>query len=105
MPQNPTLAFPPEKALALATQPEIDHTSKHGSWLNVAEIAAMTKHCLGRSTADRAVLNKELTALAEATSARSSGDSPPAAPHHTSALIPVIYTQHTTGDIAAISPE
>jgi hypothetical protein len=34
------MAFPPEKARKLANRLEIHYTPKHGSWLNIAEIAA-----------------------------------------------------------------
>ena len=41
-------AFPPDVARNLAKWLEIHYTLKHGSWLNIAEIAlsSMTKQCL-----------------------------------------------------------
>ena len=41
-------AFPPEKAQSLAQRLEIYDTSKHGSWLNIAEIAlsVLKSQCL-----------------------------------------------------------
>ena len=62
-------AFAPAKAYALASRLEIHHTPKHGSRLNIAEIelSALTKQCVGRRIADRAVLNDEPTAWAETT--------------------------------------
>ena len=57
-------AFPAQKAYALASRPEIHHTPKHSSWLNIAEIelSCLTKQCLGRRIADLDVLNHELAA-------------------------------------------
>lgn len=42
------LAFPPEKARALANRLEIHYTPKHGSWLNIAEIelSVLKRQCL-----------------------------------------------------------
>ena len=43
-------AFPPEEARRLAGRLEIHHTSKHGSWLNIAEIelSVLKRQCLER---------------------------------------------------------
>jgi DDE superfamily endonuclease len=43
-------AFPPERARRIAERLDSHHTSKHGSWLNVAEIelSVLTRQCLGR---------------------------------------------------------
>jgi hypothetical protein len=82
---SPYQAFEPEKAFALAGRLEIHHTPKHGSWLNIAgiELSFLTKQCLGRRIADLDVLKSELAPLptpATPTSAKWSGDSPPATP-------------------------
>lgn len=49
-------AFPAEEAKRLADKLEIHHTPKHGSWLNVAEIALSI---LGRQCLDRRIESKE----------------------------------------------
>lgn len=49
-------AFPAEEAKRLADKLEIHHTPKHGSWLNVAEIALSI---LGRQCLDRRIECKE----------------------------------------------
>lgn len=43
-------AFPPEEARRIAKKLEIHYTPKHGSWLDIAEIAIniMTRQCLNR---------------------------------------------------------
>lgn len=43
-------AFTPAEARRIAKRLEIHHTSKHGSWLNIAEIElnVMTRQCLSR---------------------------------------------------------
>jgi hypothetical protein len=57
-------AFPPEQARALVKRLEIHHTSKHGSWLNIAEIelSALTRQCLDRRMPDMETLHKETRA-------------------------------------------
>jgi DDE superfamily endonuclease len=67
-------AFDPEQAFALAQRLEIHHTPKHGSWLNIAEIelSALTRQCLDRRLSDLVVLNTELAAWQQQTSAKSS---------------------------------
>lgn len=56
-------AFEPETALRLAKRLEIHHTSKHGSWLNIAEIelSVMTSQCLDRWIPSMEELASELT--------------------------------------------
>jgi len=46
--------FKPEEARRLLNRPEIHHTPKHGSWLNMAEIelAALTRQSLDRRIPD-----------------------------------------------------
>lgn len=48
-------AFEPAEARPLVERLEIQHTPKHGSWLNIAknELAALTKQCLDRRIPDR----------------------------------------------------
>lgn len=43
-------AFPPEEAMRLARKPELVHTPKHGSWLNMAEpeLSVLSRQCLGQ---------------------------------------------------------
>jgi len=55
-PASPYAAFPPAEARRLADRPEIHHTPKHGSWLNVAEIelAVLERQCLRQRFGDRA---------------------------------------------------
>ena len=57
-------AFPPEEARRIAKKLEIHYTPKHGSWLDIAEIAIniMTRECLGRRIPDMETLCKELRA-------------------------------------------
>jgi len=47
--------FSPNIARSLAKRLEIHHTSKHGSWLNIAEIeiSVMTKQCLDPGSKNR----------------------------------------------------
>jgi hypothetical protein len=54
-------AFPPEQARRLASRLEIHFTPKHGSWLNIAEIArsALTMPCLDRRIPDLETLTQE----------------------------------------------
>ncbi len=55
-------AFPPEEAKRLADRLEIHDTPKHGSWLNMAEIAlrALSRQCLSRRIAQRDTLQREI---------------------------------------------
>lgn len=55
-------AFPPEEARRIAKKLEVHYTPKHGSWLDIAEIAIniMTRECLGRRIPDIDILRKEL---------------------------------------------
>jgi len=58
-------AFLPEEAFRLAQRLEIHYTSKHGSWLNIAEceLSALAAQCLGdRRIPDIEMLNAELSA-------------------------------------------
>lgn len=56
--------FKPEEARRLLDRLDIQHTPKHGSWLNMAEIelAALTKQCLNRRIPDLTALQNELKA-------------------------------------------
>ena len=55
-------AFPPEEARRIAKKLEIHYTPKHGSWLDVAEIAIniMTRQCLNRRIPSIEALRSEL---------------------------------------------
>lgn len=55
-------AFPPEEARRIAKKLEVHYTPKHGSWLDIAEIAIniMTRECLGRRIPNIDILRKEL---------------------------------------------
>ena len=57
-------AFPPEKAKAILKKLEFHYTSKHGSWLNMAEIefSALSRMCLDRRTPDIDTLRREFQA-------------------------------------------
>jgi hypothetical protein len=57
-------AFPAAEAFDLAQKLEIHYTSRHGSWLNIAEIelSAMTSQCLDRRIDTLEKLSGELTA-------------------------------------------
>jgi len=57
-------AFPPKKALEYAKRLEFHYTPKHGSWLNIAEIAisVLVKQCVGRRIPSLELLNAELDA-------------------------------------------
>jgi hypothetical protein len=59
-------AFPPAEAERLAARPELHHTPKHGSWLNIAEIelAVLRRQCLRQRFGDRAALEREAAAWA-----------------------------------------
>lgn len=56
--------FPPAEARRLAEQLEIHYTSKHGSWLNIAEIelSALNSQCLGRRIPVLAIKRREISA-------------------------------------------
>jgi hypothetical protein len=57
-------AFPPEEARRLLERLEFHYTPKHGSWLNMAEIAfsVLQRQCLDRRIPDQATLQKEVAA-------------------------------------------
>ncbi len=57
-------AFPPAKAWELRKRLEMHHTPKHGSWLNIADIAlsALTGQCLDRRIPDIETLRNETRA-------------------------------------------
>jgi DDE superfamily endonuclease len=57
-------AFGPAEAKRLTDRLELHPTPKHGSWLNMAEIelSVLTEQCLDRRLADRATLEREVTA-------------------------------------------
>jgi hypothetical protein len=57
-------AFPPAEAKRLADKLEIQHTPKHGSWLNMAEIelGVLAAQCLACRLPDRATLEREVAA-------------------------------------------
>jgi len=57
-------AFEPEEARRLAQRLEIHYTPKHGSWLNMAEIALrlLGSQCLSRRFPDREELKKQVAA-------------------------------------------
>jgi hypothetical protein len=57
-------AFAPEKAREIAKKFEFHFTPKHGSWLNIAEVAIsiLSKQCINRRIADIDTLNNELAA-------------------------------------------
>jgi hypothetical protein len=65
-PPHPLLyeAFAPAEAKRLADKLELHSTPKHGSWLKMAEIelAMLAGQCLDRRLADRATLEREVTA-------------------------------------------
>ncbi|MDR1247853.1 MAG: transposase [Treponema sp.] len=57
-------AFPADEVLKMAKRLEIHFTSKHGSWLNMAEItlSALTSPCLNRLIDSMPKLRKEIRA-------------------------------------------
>src|SRR4030081_3774780 len=57
-------AYPPAEARRLTERFEFHYTPKHGSWLNMAEIelSVLSRQCLDRRIADRATLEREVTA-------------------------------------------
>ena len=64
-------AFPPLEAKRLADKLEIHYSPKHGSWLNMAEIAlsALQRQCLDRRLADRGTMEREVAAWVSARNA------------------------------------
>jgi hypothetical protein len=58
------MAFPPERACALASRLEVHHTPKHVSWLNIAEcyLSVLSRECLKRRIPDLNLLASELSA-------------------------------------------
>ncbi len=61
-------AFPPEEARRIAKKLEVHYTPKHGSWLDIAEIAIniITRECLDRRISGIDELRKELKAWNDA---------------------------------------
>ena len=57
-------AFKPAKARLLLEKLQLVYTTKHGSWLNMAEIefSAMDRRCLNRRHADIDTAKEEVTA-------------------------------------------
>ena len=57
-------AFPPQEAHRLIALLEWRYTSKHCSWLNMAELefAILNRQCLGRRLQDRTMLQREIAA-------------------------------------------
>jgi DDE superfamily endonuclease len=68
-------AFEPAEARRLLDRLEIHYTPKHGSWLDVAEIAlsVFTKQCLTRRISDIKILRREAKAWADARNAAQTG--------------------------------
>jgi len=66
-------AFPAQKAREIARRLEFHFTPKHGSWLNVAEIAIsiLQKQCIARRIKDIDALNAELNAWETANNSNS----------------------------------
>lgn len=60
-------AFPPAEARRLTEKLEFHYTPKHGSWLNMAELdlSVLQRQCLRQRLADRAALERAVTAWAE----------------------------------------
>jgi hypothetical protein len=56
--------FEPEEAKRIADKLDIQHTPKHGSWLNMAEIefSALSRQCLKGRIPDQASLKEEVKA-------------------------------------------
>lgn len=56
--------YEPQEAKRIAEKLDIQHTPKHGSWLNMAEIefSALSKQCLNRRIACQEELVKEVKA-------------------------------------------
>ena len=55
-------ALEPAEARRIAERLEIHYTTKHGSWLNMAEIeiGVLARQCLGRRIPDQRVLRREV---------------------------------------------
>jgi hypothetical protein len=68
-------AFAPQEARRLARRLELHHTPKHGSWLNIAEIAlsVLTKQCLARRIAAIDTLRQETKAWEHERNAKQTG--------------------------------
>ena len=69
-------AFEPDKARAYLRRLDFCFTPKHGSWLNIAEceLSCMTSQCLrGRRMGELKVLQSEIAAWAEKTTAKQRG--------------------------------
>ncbi|HET8905861.1 MAG TPA: IS630 family transposase [Ktedonobacterales bacterium] len=67
--------FPPSEARRIASRFEVHYTPKHGSWLNMAEIAisVFERGCLSRPVADFETLDRRVKTLeAERNAARCS---------------------------------
>lgn len=56
--------FPPDEALRLSKKPEIHHTPKHGSWLDMAEIeiGVMSRQCLKGYLSDMEAVTSQVNA-------------------------------------------
>lgn len=56
--------FAPAEARRIVSKLQFEHTPKHGSWLNQAEIewSLVSAQCLNRRIADRAMLEREVAA-------------------------------------------
>jgi hypothetical protein len=56
--------FPPAEARRLVTRLEFHYTPKHGSWLNMAELAfaILSRPCLHRRLPDQTILREEIAA-------------------------------------------
>ncbi len=59
--------FPPEEARRLTRKLDFHYTPKHGSWLNMAEIAysVLTRQCLNRRLPDTESVSREVKAWEE----------------------------------------
>jgi hypothetical protein len=59
--------FEPREAKRIADRLDIQHTPKHGSWLNMAEIefSALSRQCLNRRIATQTMLQEEIKAWEE----------------------------------------
>jgi hypothetical protein len=56
--------FPPDRASSLSARLNLQHTPKHGSWLNIAEceLSVFTRHCLSRRIPSEFQLRREAEA-------------------------------------------
>jgi hypothetical protein len=68
-------AYPAAEAKRIWDKLEFQHTPKHGSWLNCAEIelSVLARQCLDRRIADREALEREVAAWVEKRNARQIG--------------------------------